>query len=164
MGDKKFTLVLVIVVVAMMLGGVYLATRMESQSEVIASQEASAVVSETSYDWGEIGIDDGKVEKTFEIKNEGTDVLVLSSVETSCMCTTAQVIVGESKSQEFGMHTKSNYRAEVDSGSSAQIKVVFDPAYHGPNGIGPITRQVSVATNDISKPNINFTLTAMVRR
>lgn len=80
------------------------------------------------------------------------------------MCTTAQLIIGDTKSPEFGMHSKSAYVMEVPGGETAELKVVFDPAFHGPNGVGPINRQITVETNDPSSPVLNFMLTAMVRK
>lgn len=135
-----------------------------SNSNLTPTADAKVEVSEINHDWGEIGIDDGNVEKVFEIKNDGTKPLALYNVYTSCMCTTAQLILDDQDSPLFGMHDKSSYVMEVPPGKSAKLKVVFDPAYHGPSGVGPITREVIVKTNASESPEINFVLTANVVR
>ena len=98
------------------------------------------------------------------LKNTGTDVLKLTKVKTSCHCTKAQVIINGNTSPSFGMNTVSPWVGEVAPGGEAQLNVVFDPAYHGPNSVGPITRYISVDTNDPSNPNLEFTLTATVTK
>lgn len=143
-------------------GGLFLVSRMEGTPKVVASQNAKAQVEETEHDWGEIKLDGGDVKKTFILKNAGTDPLQLANVKTSCMCTTAQVKIGGEESPFFGMHSRSSWAGEVASGEEAELEVVFDPAYHGPSGIGSITREVIVETNDKNNPQLTFTLTANV--
>lgn len=126
--------------------------------EVEKSDQAKAEVGETNYDWGEIKINGGNAEKVFFIKNAGTGPLKLSGVSTSCMCTTAQVIIDGKGSPFFGMHQKSSWIGEVPAGKQAELKIVFDPAFHGPSGIGQMTRQIEVDTNDKNNPKLEFTL------
>ena len=144
--------------------GFYFASNTGNSAQVKADPEAQAVASATSFDWGEIGLNDGNVEKVFEIKNNGTQPLSLSNVSTSCMCTTAQLSLGDETSPLFGMHTKADYSLKVPPERSAKLKVVFDPAFHGPSGVGPIIRQVMVSTNDPVSRELTFMLTAVVRR
>ena len=44
----------------------------------------------------------------------------------------------------------------------AEVVTVFDPAAHGPQGIGPISRLVSFETNDPQNPYIEFSFSAVV--
>lgn len=169
MFEKKFIVIVTVVSVVAILGGVALGSRSSGDSEaaqVNVSESANAIpaTNETSYDWGTIKLNGGNVEKVFEIKNEGTETLLLSNVATSCMCTTAILARGEETSPEFGMHSKSNYVMEVPAGETANLKITFDPAFHGPSGVGPINRQIKVDTNNPEKPVLAFTLTAMVER
>jgi len=157
-----FIVVVVAFTLIALVGGVFAASRM-GKSKVEMNEQVLAATDETSYDWGEIGINGGNVEKTFEIKNEGSEVLKLSDVVTSCMCTTARLSLGDDVSPEFGMHDKSSYIMEVAPGKAAQLTVTFDPAYHGPSGVGPITRQIEVHTNDPENPVLNYMLSAVVR-
>lgn len=164
--DKFLTSLILITVLA--IGGViYMANVNSAKDQEVKSEmtsEASISVNESSYDWGDIGIDDGNVEKTFQITNDGSDTLKLFEITTSCMCTTARLSLDEQESPEFGMHDKSDYVLEIPPGKTAELTVTFDPAFHGPSGVGPINRQISVKTNSSEKPTLQFLLTAMVRR
>lgn len=131
-----------------------------NKKEVNAQTTVS--VDRYSDDWGEMMMDGGNKEADFEIRNDGNGPLVLNNVITSCMCTTAVLSFNGKDSPVFGMHTKSGYQMSVPAGESAALKVVFDPAFHGPSGIGPITRQVKVNTNDPANPTLTFTLTGTV--
>lgn len=153
-----------IVTLGLLIGGVFLLSEQKQETPLKANAKTDVAVEKTTHDWGEIDLNGGDVEKTFEITNSGTEDLILTNVVTSCMCTTAQLILEDETSPYFGMHTKSSYKLLVPPGKTAQLKVVFDPAYHGPSGVGPITRQVSVETNDPDKPELNFMLTAIVRK
>jgi hypothetical protein len=167
MSDKKFLIGLVVVSVLLIGGGLALAVRGGNSapaSQIETKSLARAVLGETSYDWGEIGINNGNAEAFFTIKNEGADPLKLSNIITSCACTTAQLIMGDQQSPAFGMHNKSAYVFEVPPQGEAQLKVIFDPAYHGPNGVGPINREIKITTNDANQPVLKFIATGMVIR
>ena len=41
-------------------------------------------------------------------------------------------------------------------GETAEIIADFDPAYHGPQGTGPVTRIVSFETNDPDHPYVEL--------
>lgn len=147
-----------------LIGGSYgLISLTDKTSQIQATEQAKAeVLGATSHDWGTIGINDGIVKKTFMVKNSGSEPLQLFNVSTSCMCTTAQVRIGDELSPAFGMHSQSGYISEVPTGETAEIMVAFDPAFHGPSGTGPITRQIMVETNDKSNPQLSFTAEAVV--
>lgn len=161
--ENKFLIGIVAASLLLLTGTIFLASRIATSAKVEMAEGAKVEVMETAWDWGEIGINDGKVEKEFEVKNIGSEILKLFNVATSCMCTTAQFVDGE-PSPEFGMHTKSSYVKKIAPGESAKIRVVFDPLFHGPEGIGPITRQVTMMTNDPDESQISFMLTAVVRK
>jgi len=143
-------------------GGVFLVSKTNNPASLATSQTTQVSTDKTSFDWGTIGINDGIVEKTFTITNNGAGPLKLAGVVTSCMCTTAQVKTSDSLSPAFGMHQKSSWSEQVEPGQSADLIVAFDPAFHGPSGVGAITRIVTVDTNDASQPQLSFTLTANV--
>ena len=126
--------------------------------EVEKSDQAKVEVTEKTYDWGEIKINGGNVQKVFLIKNTGVGILKLSGVSTSCMCTTAQVIIDGKGSPFFAMHQKSSWVGEIPVGKEAELKIVFDPAFHGPSGIGAMTRQIEIETNDMDNPKLEFVL------
>ncbi|MDP3724514.1 MAG: DUF1573 domain-containing protein [bacterium] len=144
--------------------GIFLTMDRSKPQVLSANAEAKVVTPTTNYDWGEIRMDNGKVEARFPIKNEGTQPLVLSEAQTSCMCTTATLSFQGKTSPPFGMHAKSAYTLQVPPGQEAELSVIFDPAFHGPNGVGQIDRQVTMATNDPLKPELTFFLKALVTR
>ena len=138
--------------------------KLGTSASVEVNDQAKVSVTNTSYDWGEIGINDGDAEAVFEIKNDGSETVKLYNVTTSCACTSAQLLLNDKSSPLFGMHSKSGYVMEVPAGETAKLKVVFDPDFHGPNGVGAISRQITVATNDPNKAELTFWLSAVVRK
>ena len=160
--DKKIIAGIVFGVLVLLGGTVFLATKVSSPAQIEMVQGAMVEVGETAWEWGDIGISDGKVEKEFEIRNTGSETLKLFNVATSCMCTTAMFVDDESRI--FGMHTKSGYAKEVPAGESVKVRVVFDPLFHGPDGVGLISRQVTMMTNDSENSQLSFMLTATVRK
>ncbi len=164
MNETNLIILIVAVTVLLIGGGVYLSSRADTESQVGVDESVSVVVESSDHGWGDIGIDNGSVEHSFMIKNDGEATLKLFNVSTSCMCTNARLVSGDVTSPEFGMHTKSGYVFEVPSQETVQLSVVFDPAFHGPNGVGAITRQIKVQTNDPSQSDLLFNLTANVVR
>jgi hypothetical protein len=128
-----------------------------------ASGDAKAeILGAMAHNWGRIDIDGGNVEKVFEVKNSGRTDLEITNFKTSCMCTEAQVTIDDDKSPIFGMHTRSGWKGVVKPGKTAEIKVVFDPMFHGPQGTGPVTRIVSFDTNDSNNQTVELRLTGNV--
>ena len=137
-------------------------SRTDPTSHIEQIAEAKAVVSSKTHSWGDIPIKGGDAEAEFTIANEGTSALKLFNVVTSCTCTTAQIEADGRKSPKFDMHSKSSYVLEVPAGGEAKLKVVFDPAFHGPQGVGVMDRQVKMETNDATRPDLMFVLDGTV--
>jgi len=144
--------------------GVWLLTRptADSQLGTSAASGGKAEVPVTEFDWGTIDYGGGDAIAEFIINNPGSGPLSLSEVSTSCMCTTAQIIINDQKSPFFVMHQKSSWIGQIPPGVQAKLKVVFDPAFHGPSGVGPVVRQVVMKTNDPEHPKLEFNLTGTV--
>ena len=159
---SKFLIGSIIATIVILFGGVFLVSKIGNTPQLEVAQEASLSIEETSHTWGDIGINDGNVQKTFIIKNSGPGTLELANIATSCMCTTAQVIIDGKPSPHFGMHSKSGWVGEVSPNGEAELIVEFDPAFHGPSGVGQITRQINLETNDANQPKLTFNLTANV--
>jgi len=123
-----------------------------------ASEVASAItVVEPPYDFGDIDIFGGKVSTTYTLKNEGAeDVSILSAV-TSCMCTE-----GEIGGLVFGMHESSGKTVTIPAGEEKVLTATFDPLAHGPEGTGPIKRELLLKTNSSVTPEVKVTLEAVV--
>lgn len=141
---------------------VWLGMKVGKGVEVSADTSVAIEVEESSHDWGEIDIDGGVVTRTFKLANSGDSTLKLFDVKTSCMCTTAQLLTDSSSSRKFGMHEKSASVFEVAPGETAELLVEFDPMFHGPSGVGQISRQVNMQTNDPSKTSLSFKVSGNV--
>ena len=120
-------------------------------------------ISQEEYDAGKVSMAAGLVEKTFEIKNSGKGDLKIENIVTSCHCTTAVLKVGDKESPEFGM-TNSNpfWSQRIAAGQTGYLEVIFDPAYHGSEGLGPVVRAVWFATNDSKNKKAEIRLLANV--
>jgi len=162
LNENKIFIIIGAVTLLLLTGIVFLAGRTSNTAKVVTNQAVKIATKSKSYDWGQIGINNGKVETVFDIENQGSTTLKLFNVTTSCACTTAQLITEKGQSPLFGMHTKSDFVSEVAPGKKAMLKVVYDPLFHGPNGLGLITREITVGTNDASNPKLVFNATANV--
>lgn len=165
-GEKKgvdsFIVGIIVITVLILGGAVYFGSRMGATTQVTADSQVSITVAENKHDWGTIDLNGGLATKSFEIKNTSDSTLKLYDVKTSCMCTTAQLKTTGQTSKKFAMHEKNSSIFEVKPGETVELVVEFDPAFHGPSGVGPISRTVTMNTNDASNPSLSFQLTANV--
>jgi len=164
-GVKKldpFIIGAVLITLVLFAGVIWYGTKTGESVQVETSEQVVISTDEKKYDWGTIDINSGIVNKTFTIENKGTGVLKLYDVETSCMCTTAQLITKDKTSKKFGMHDPSYSVFDVQPGESAELLVEFDPIFHGPSGVGDISRTITIKTNDKNNSELSFNLTAKV--
>lgn len=113
---------------------------------------------ENSYDFGTISMAKGKVAKTFTFQNNTKQAVIAKKLYTSCMCTQATLAVADKTFGPFGMPAHGfipEISARIEPGQEAKIEAIFDPAAHGPAGVGPISRQVILETSD-GKLTFNF--------
>lgn len=164
MSEKKVLFLMGVVTVVLLGGGVlFLSSTTTSVPAVVASENAkAATLDPTSFDWGTIAYGGTKATKKFTIRNTGTENLKLYNLKTSCHCTKARITIDGIDSPNFGMSGVSDWVGEVAPGKKATLTVVFDQTYHGPSGVGPITRFVSLDTNDRGIPKITYTLSGIV--
>ncbi len=111
------------------------------------------------YDFGTISMKEGKVTKSFQIKNDQADEIKLAQIYTSCMCTEAQIVIDGKEYGQFGMqgHGAMKMLNQIlKPGQEAELLVTFDPNAHGPSGIGVIERTVSLQSDqgDVATVNI----------
>lgn len=100
-------------------------------------------------DLGAVSMADGNIHTEYEVKNIGKENLKIDSIWTSCMCTTATLNIGNETSPVFGMHNNSSFWSqEIKPGQKAVLEVIFDPAFHGPQGVGQLTRAIYLSTSD----------------
>ncbi len=99
-------------------------------------------VSPIDYDFGQIGPD--PVTTTFAISNQGSGLLQIESVTTSCGCTTAEI----------------NHQT-IGPGESANLTVNFDPQAHV-GAVGQFVRYIYLRTNDPTASEVEVEIRADV--
>jgi len=161
MNDFKTIAIFGLATVLILGGGVWLVMR--NQPVQIASNQGAVLgVGEQAFDWGTIQLNGGEVTRSFEIENKGDSQLQIANLKTSCMCTKARLVVESEAGPWFAMHSQSQWIGKVPPGKKAQVEVVFDPAFHGPSGVGAISRTVTMQTNDPNRSSLEFRLSANV--
>lgn len=118
-------------------------------------------ITENTFDWGEIDYGGGLAIHAFKIKNSGEKDLEIGNIATSCMCTQAYFKDSSGVSPRFGMRgmsRPSSWKGVLKPKQEGELVVEFDPAYHGPTGVGKMERVVSFETNDPQKPYAEVTL------
>ncbi len=88
------------------------------------------------------------------IRNAGESDLVIDSMETSCMCTSASIEYEGKEGPKFGMsmhgENPTDYRLLIPPGASAKLKIYYDPNAHGKQETPEerITREITISSND----------------
>lgn len=128
------------------------------------SQSSELTASEKMYDFGTISMKNGLVTKDFIVTNSTRKDIYLSSLVTSCMCTKAYWVdpLGTTKGP-FGMPGMGfvpPLNEILKSGESRIVRAVYDPNAHGPAGVGPINRFLTLT--DSSGGKIQFEIKALV--
>lgn len=106
----------------------------------------------------------GVINTDFEVKNVGVSPLIISGMVSSCGCTTAILKINGEESPRFGMHNNpTNWSTSIEPGAKTELWITFDPNFHK-NTFGPVTRTVSVFSNDPGKREAKVTIYANVQR
>lgn len=111
------------------------------------------VAQEKSFDFGEISMAKGIVTHSFTIQNEGKEPVNIGRIYTSCMCTTASLIKKEETFGPYGMLGHGyipKINTKMEPGEVATVQVFFDPAAHGPAGIGRIQRSITIENDGVN--------------
>jgi len=134
---------------AIILAGIVWLARTTSEKNKISNQNqiksSTLLLAESFYDFGTISMAAGKVSHKFNIENAGDESLKLKKMYTSCMCTQAFFKTDRSRRGPFGMPGHGvvpSLNETLEANQDAEIEVIFDPAAHGPSGVGPISRIV----------------------
>jgi hypothetical protein len=113
-------------------------------SLLMACSAASQIAVEPGeVDLGEISATD-LVTSTLYIRNEGQGVLEISSLRTSCGCTTVEVD-----------------ETMIKSGAEALMTISFDPQAH-PGLYGPLLRMIYIESNDPNLPELEIPVTVHI--
>lgn len=119
---------------------------------------------ETSFDFGEISMARGIVSREFKIRNSSESPAEIKSIYTSCMCTNATLNLGGRKFGPYGMPGHGfvpRVMQTIGAGEEASLLVEFDPAAHGPAGVGPISRIIAVESSGDAR--LELSISALVR-
>jgi len=155
--------VISIIVTIVIAGGIVWIARPDSQSSVFPPPTSSGilVVEETdNHDFGTISMAAGKVMHQFKIKNTGTEAVAINEMYTSCMCTVASLMMGERRFGPYGMPGHGSIpklNQNINPNEEAVIEVIFDPAAHGPAGVGQIQRAVIIENSAGEPVELQFT-------
>lgn len=102
----------------------------------------------------------GKVEHSFKIKNAGAEPVIIAKMYTSCMCTTASLLKNGKQFGPYGMPGHGlipKLNKLINPNEEAIVKIVFDPAAHGPAGVGKIQREITIENNTDQPLTLQFT-------
>ena len=121
---------------------------------------------EDFFDFGTISMSAGKVMRKFTLKNSSDAPVRVTKLFTSCMCTQASIATQNDRRGPFGMQGHGDsipkINLEIKPGETAEVEAVFDPAAHGPAGIGKVRRVVYVETDSSEAPEIQLSFEANV--
>ena len=157
MKTKTITSVLVIILVfaGLFVWGYYAQKGSKASVQGVGNSNNSVsllVVSETIYDFGAISMKNGEVATSFVVTNPTERTVTLRQIVTSCMCTVAYLETSGGEQGPFGMPGHNGPTAAVNEsiapGESRVLRVVYDPAAHGPAGVGPVNRLVTLTDAD----------------
>jgi len=167
---KKTKFIIAAAAGIVILGGVIIASRpdgvtgkpvnVEPAQSVPASSNGRLATLQTKYDFGTVSMAKGKVTHRYAVKNMGAEPVVIHKLYTSCMCTTAALVKNGKTSEAYSMpgHTPVPViDVPINSQEDIFVEVVFDPAAHGPAGVGPIERVVTLENNAGQPLELGFT-------
>lgn len=135
-----------------------------------ASAYSSSVlaVPENYYDFQTISMMDGNVEHDYVLTNNGTEPLIIEKAVTSCMCT--EVLIIDARGKEYGPYGMPGHgstggtNVSVGAGDQVTVRAIFDPAAHGPSGVGLARRYIYLDTNSATSPKTELSFQAMVTK
>ncbi len=145
--DKKIIIIVVVAIIGILAFMAWGYGRTARTTQAQHNEQSSLKAPEALYDFGTISMANGNVDHMFEISNPTDIDVTIDSVSTSCMCTTAYIVSGDSKEGPFGMPGMggmTSTKVVIPAHGTKSIDVVYDPNAHGPAGVGNIDRFASV--------------------
>jgi len=137
----------------------------ETQTAAVGTGQM-LTLSESRWDFGEIPMDEGMVTKEVTLTNTGSAPVTITKMETSCMCTTAQIVHEDGQKSALrgmvGHGGTAALREVIQPNKSVVIRTNFDPNAHGPDATGPITRDVTLQTNAQDQAQIKLAFSGNV--
>lgn len=133
-----------------------------ADTPTVGAEASVLAAAEQSFDFGPISMAKGKVQHRFAVKNTGAGPTTIARMYTSCMCTTASIVKGDERLGPFGMQGHGfipRMNMTLASGEAAEVIVTFDPAAHGPAGVGTIARTVYLEQDGSGALELNISAT-----
>lgn len=162
-GEKKIFIGIIILTVIALAGAIFFLTKSSPAKPNLEKTVGAKIETlETSFDFKDIQYSNGHAIHEFKIKNTGDKQLQVANLKTSCTCTQTYLKSTKGNGPSFSMHSQSDWVGKLAPGEEAAVVVDFDPAFHGPSGVGPISRIVSFETNDPDKPYVEFNFSGNV--
>lgn len=167
MNDKKIIIGVIIITLAILGGSAFFIGNSPSTTKATLQKTIGARLEtpETSFDFKNILYSGGNAIHEFKIKNIGDKDLEIANMNTSCACSKVYFRSAKGESPKFsmkGMSPPSSWKGILAPGEEGVVVTDFDPAYHGPQGIGPISRIASFETSDLDHPYVEFTFSGNV--
>lgn len=159
-GSVVFSLLVLVGSYFLIFGGKQSTAKQVISYSVNDKERPKAEVKNNFSDMGQMKVSQQKA-VDFIVKNVGQKPLQLFNISSSCGCTVGQVVINGEESEEFGMHSQSDYVGEVAPGNQAIVRVIYRP-YVMPV-YGPVEREVYVSTNDPEKKKLVFKVKAFVK-
>ena len=125
-----------------------------------AASPSPLTATPAAFDFGQVSMAAGVVRKQITVSNSGSTPVKVTKLFTSCMCTTVQLQNNGRTMGPFGMpgHGVLPRISEVIApGQLATLEVTFNPAAHGPAGVGRVSREVIVETDGGGTLTVAFT-------
>lgn len=118
----------------------------------------------TNYDFGLI-TDPTTITHEFTIQNNGSGILEISKIETSCHCTNATLEINGEVSGPFGMDgSPGSWMVQMNPRESAILTIYYNTLYHPQPDTGEQVRYINVYTNDASNPVVKFEIKVYIVR
>lgn len=166
MSGNKLLVGIGLATVLFLVGAVFLLSKTSSQKADLAKIIGAKIETpETSFDFKDIPYGGGNAVHEFKVKNAGDKNLQIANLATSCACSKTYFKSAKGESQKFsmkGMSAPSDWTGVLSPGEEGQVVAIFDPTYHGPQGVGPISRVVSFETNDPDHPYVELNFSGTV--
>jgi Protein of unknown function (DUF1573) len=165
LGISLIVLALVVAIIAANPGTGTQSARSAAQATSPASSAAplragALKARESQFEFGPISMAGGKVSHRYWFRNESAAPVLIRQVYTSCMCTTATLVKGMRVIGSYGMPGHGPLPAVNETlapDEAAYVDVVFDPAAHGPAGLGHTERVVTIEPGAGAPLQVAFT-------
>ncbi|NIN66942.1 MAG: DUF1573 domain-containing protein [Anaerolineae bacterium] len=102
-------------------------------------------------DLGKVPMEEQVLTTTFTVRNEGQSDLTITSLYTTCGCTTAVLETSQGSSPIFGANLAENpsdWSAVLVPGEEARLVATFDLTFHGPDATGAFRRAIFIVSDD----------------